>query len=155
LGRIVERGDLAKLVTGWRAAGESVTLANGCFDLLHVGHVRYLKGAKALGGRLIVAINSDQSARQLKGPERPAMPELERAEIIAALECVDAVVIFDEPDVRALIREIKPNVQVKGTDYTRDSVPERDEVVAYGGRVEIVGDPKDHSTTQLLRRIGK
>jgi D-glycero-beta-D-manno-heptose 1-phosphate adenylyltransferase len=155
LGQIVERADLAKLVAGWRKAGESVTLANGCFDLLHVGHVRYLQGARALGGKLIVAINSDQSARRLKGPQRPAMPERERAEIIAALECVDAVVIFDEPDVRALIREIQPNVQVKGTDYTPDNVPERDEVVAYGGRVEIVGDPKHHSTTELLRRIGK
>jgi rfaE bifunctional protein nucleotidyltransferase chain/domain len=155
LGRIVKRGELANVVRGWREAGESVTLANGCFDLLHVGHVRYLQGAKALGGKLIVAINSDESARRLKGPQRPAMPELERAEIVAALECVDAVVIFGEPDVRALIREIKPNVQVKGTDYTRDSVPERDEVVAYGGRVEIVGDPKDHSTTELLGRIGK
>ena len=155
MGRIVERGELANVVRGWREAGESVTLANGCFDLLLVGHVRYLQGAKSLGGKLVVAINSDESARRLKGPQRPAMPELERAEIVAALECVDAVVIFNEPDVRALIREIKPNVQVKGTDYTRDSVPERDEVVAYGGRVEIVGDPKDHSTTELLGRIGK
>jgi rfaE bifunctional protein nucleotidyltransferase chain/domain len=154
MGRIIERGELAEAVAGWRAAGESVTLANGCFDLLHVGHVRYLQGAKALGGKLIVAINSDQSVRRIKGPQRPAMPERERAEIIAALGCVDAVVIFDEPDVRALIREIKPDVQVKGTDYTRESVPERDEVVAYGGRVEIVGDPKDHSTTELLGRIG-
>jgi rfaE bifunctional protein nucleotidyltransferase chain/domain len=155
VGRIVERGELAAVVAEWRSAGESVTLANGCFDLLHVGHVRYLQGAKALGGKLIVAINSDQSARRLKGPQRPAMPERERAEIIAALQCVDAVVIFDEPDVRALIREIKPNVQVKGTDYTRENVPERDEVMAHGGRVEIVGDPKDHSTTELLGRIGK
>jgi len=155
LGRIVKRSELAKIVEGWREAGESVTLANGCFDLLHVGHVRYLQGARALGGKLVVAINSDESARRLKGPQRPAMPELERAEIVAALECVDAVVIFGEPDVRALIREIKPNVQVKGTDYTRDSVPERDEVIAHGGRVEIVGDPKDHSTTELLGRIGK
>jgi rfaE bifunctional protein nucleotidyltransferase chain/domain len=154
LGQIVERGDLAAAVAGWRAAGESIILANGCFDLLHVGHVRYLQGAKALGGKLVVAINSDQSVRRLKGPPRPAMPERERAEIIAALECVDAVVIFDEPDVRALIREIKPNVQVKGTDYTRENVPERDEVMAYGGRVEIVGDPKDHSTTELLGRTG-
>jgi len=155
LGRIVERGKLAELVAAWRGTGQSITLANGCFDLLHVGHVRYLQGAKALGGKLIVAVNSDESARRLKGPQRPAMPEQERAEIIAALECVDAVVVFGEPDVRALIREIKPNIQVKGTDYTRDNVPERDEVVAYGGRVEIVGDPKDHSTTELLGRIGK
>ena len=154
MGQIVERGDLAAAVAAWRAEGESITLANGCFDLLHVGHVRYLQGAKALGGKLVVAINSDQSVRRLKGPPRPAMPERERAEIIAALECVDAVVIFDEPDVRALIREIKPNVQVKGTDYTRENVPERDEVMAYGGRVEIVGDPKDHSTTELLGRTG-
>lgn len=155
MGRIVERGKLAELVAAWRGTGQSITLANGCFDLLHVGHVRYLQGAKALGGKLIVAVNSDESARRLKGPQRPAMPEQERAEIIAALECVDAVVVFGEPDVRALIREIKPNIQVKGTDYTRDNVPERDEVVAYGGRVEIVGDPKDHSTTELLGRIGK
>lgn len=154
MGQIVERGALAETVAGWRAAGESVTLANGCFDLLHVGHVRYLQGAKALGGKLVVAINSDESVRRLKGPQRPAMPEQERAEIIAALGCVDAVVVFDEPDVRALIREIRPDVQVKGTDYTRESVPERDEVMAYGGRVEIVGDPKDHSTTELLGRIG-
>jgi rfaE bifunctional protein nucleotidyltransferase chain/domain len=155
LGRIIERADLPALVASWRTAGETVTLANGCFDLLHVGHVRYLRGARALGGKLIVAINSDESVRRLKGPNRPAMPELERAEIIAALGCVDAVVIFDDPDVRALIREIKPNIQVKGTDYTRDTVPERDEVAAYGGRVEIVGDPKDHSTTEILGRIGK
>ena len=155
MGQIVERGELAEVVAGWRAEGQRVTLANGCFDLLHVGHVRYLRGAKALGGKLIVAINSDRSVRKLKGPGRPAMPELERAEIISALECVDAVVVFDDPDVRALISEIKPNIQAKGTDYTCDSVPERDEVMAHGGRVEIVGDPKDHSTTDLLGKIGK
>jgi rfaE bifunctional protein nucleotidyltransferase chain/domain len=155
VGRIVDRTELAEVVARWRAAGETVTLANGCFDLLHVGHVRYLQGASALGGKLVVAINSDQSVHRLKGPGRPAMPEFERAEIIAALACVDAVVIFDEPDVRPLIREIKPNVQAKGTDYTRDTVPERDEVIAHGGRVEIVGDPKDHSTTELLGRLEK
>ncbi len=155
MGRIVKRAELAGQVAAWRAEGHPVTLANGCFDLLHVGHVRYLQAARALGGKLVVAINSDRSARALKGPGRPAMPELERAEIIAALEAVDAVVIFDEPDVRALIREIKPNIQAKGTDYTRDTVPERSEVEACGGRVEIVGDPKDHSSTELLGRIGK
>jgi rfaE bifunctional protein nucleotidyltransferase chain/domain len=155
LGAIVNRGELAEVVARWRASGDTVTLANGCFDLVHVGHVRYLQGAKALGGKLVVALNSDQSVRRLKGPGRPAMPEQERAEIIAALACVDAVVIFDEPDVRALIREIRPDVQVKGTDYTRENVPERDEVIAYGGRVEIVGDPKDHSTTELLGKLGK
>lgn len=155
MGQIVERRELSEVVAAWRAVGETVTLANGCFDLLHVGHVRYLQGARALGGKLVVAINSDASTRRIKGPQRPAMPEQERAEIIAALGCVDAVVIFDEPDVRALIREIKPDIQAKGTDYTRDNVPERDEVIAGGGRVEIVGDPKDHSTTELLGRIGK
>jgi rfaE bifunctional protein nucleotidyltransferase chain/domain len=155
LGIIVERGELAALAARWRAAGETVTLANGCFDLLHVGHVRYLQGAKALGGKLVVALNSDASVRRLKGAGRPAMPEGERAEVVAALAAVDAVVIFDEPDVRALIRELRPDVQVKGTDYTAESVPERDEVLACGGRVEIVGDPKDHSTSELLERLGK
>jgi rfaE bifunctional protein nucleotidyltransferase chain/domain len=155
MGEIVERSGLAPLIARWRQAGESVTLANGCFDLLHVGHVRYLQGARALGGKLIVAINSDASVHRLKGEGRPAMPQDERAEIIAALACVDAVVVFDEPDVRALIREIRPDIQVKGTDYTVESVPERNEVIACGGRVEIVGDPKDHSTTEILHRIGK
>ncbi len=128
-------------------------LANGCFDLLHVGHVRYLRGAKALGGKLIVAMNSDASVRQLKGDGRPLMPAGERAEIIAAMADVDAVVIFDEPDVRGLIRELRPDVQAKGTDYTRETVPERNEVLAYGGRVEIVGDPKDHSSTTFLGQM--
>ena len=155
MGRIVDRRELAEVVARWREAGDTITLANGCFDLLHVGHVRYLQGARALGGKLVVAINSDQSTRRLKGQGRPAMPQQERAEILAALACVDAVVIFDEPDVRPLIREIKPDVQAKGTDYTRESVPERDEVLAHGGRVEIVGDPKDHSTTEILGRMGK
>lgn len=151
--KIVARNALASRVAEWRAAGEQVVLANGCFDLLHVGHVRYLSGAKALGGRLVVAMNSDSSVQRLKGEGRPLMPEGERAEIVAALAAVDAVVIFDEPDVRALIREIRPDVQAKGTDYTRDTVPERDEVVASGGRVEIVGDPKDHSTTDILSHV--
>jgi D-glycero-beta-D-manno-heptose 1-phosphate adenylyltransferase len=155
MGEIVERSELAPLIARWRQAGASITLANGCFDLLHVGHIRYLQGARALGGKLIVAINSDASVRRLKGDGRPAMPQNERAEIIAALACVDAVVVFDEPDVRALIREIRPDIQVKGTDYTAETVPERDELIAYGGRVEIVGDPKDHSTTEILRRIGQ
>ena len=136
----------------WRRAGERITLANGNFDLLHVGHVRYLEGAKALGGKLIVAINSDESVRVLKGEGRPIMPDYERAEIVAALADVDAVVIFPELDVRALIGELRPDVQAKGTDYTVDSVPERDAVGAYGGRVAIVGDPKDHSTSEIIRR---
>jgi D-glycero-beta-D-manno-heptose 1-phosphate adenylyltransferase len=138
-------------VEQWRHAGERVILANGNFDLLHVGHVRYLHGAKALGGKLVVAINSDASVRELKGEGRPVMPEHERAEIVAALADVDAVVIFPELDVRAIIREIRPDIQAKGTDYTAESVPERDTVAEYGGRVAIVGDPKDHSTNEILR----
>ncbi len=135
----------------WRGAGEQIVLANGNFDLLHVGHVRYLRGAKELGGKLIVAINSDSSVRALKGEGRPTIPEQERAEIVAALADVDAVVVFPELDVRALIHEIRPDIQTKGTDYTADSVPERDAVREVGGRVEIVGDPKDHSTTAIIR----
>lgn len=149
--KILTRDELRRRVEEWRRAGERVTLANGNFDLLHVGHVRYLRGAKALGGKLVVAINSDSSVRALKGDGRPIMPEPERAEIVAALADVDAVVIFPELDVRAIIREIHPDVQAKGTDYTVDSVPERDTVAEYGGRVAIVGDPKDHSTSDFIR----
>src|SRR6516165_11312107 len=135
--KLLSRTELAHRVDQWRRAGERIILANGCFDLLHVGHIRYLRGAKQLGGKLIVAINSDYSVRQLKGEGRPLMPAEERAEMLAALTDVDAVVVFDEPDVRGLIREIHPDVQAKGTDYTRESVPERDELLAHGGRVEI------------------
>ncbi|HVN20490.1 MAG TPA: adenylyltransferase/cytidyltransferase family protein [Dongiaceae bacterium] len=149
--KILDRQELRDRVKEWRRAGERITLANGNFDLLHVGHVRYLRGAKALGGKLVVAVNSDASVRALKGEGRPVMPERERAEIVAALADVDAVVIFPELDVRAIIREIRPDVQAKGTDYTADSVPERDTVVECGGRVEIVGDPKNHSTSEILR----
>jgi rfaE bifunctional protein nucleotidyltransferase chain/domain len=149
--KILTRQQLRQQVAAWRTAGDSITLANGGFDLLHVGHVRYLRAAKQLGGRLIVALNSDASVRALKGEGRPLVPEAERAEILAALADVDAVVIFSEPDVRALIREVRPNVHAKGTDYTAENVPERDEVIAGGGRVEIVGDPKDHSTTEMIR----
>jgi rfaE bifunctional protein nucleotidyltransferase chain/domain len=149
--KIVDRDELRRRVAQWRERGEKVILTNGCFDLLHVGHVRYLHGAKELGGRVVVAINSDESTRKLKGPSRPLMPEHERAELVAALEDVDAVVIFSEPDVRAIIQEIHPDVQAKGTDYTAESVPERDAVVACGGRVAIVGDPKHHSTTEFIQ----
>jgi D-glycero-beta-D-manno-heptose 1-phosphate adenylyltransferase len=149
--KILTREALQRRAAKWRRAGESITLANGCFDLLHVGHVRYLQAAKALGGRLIVAVNADASVRASKGEGRPLMPAEERAEILSALEDVDAVVIFPEPDVRALIREIRPEVQAKGTDYTAASVPERDVVAEYGGRVEIVGDPKDHSASEIIR----
>lgn len=149
--KILTREELRARAVDWRRAGERITLANGCFDLLHVGHVRYLQAAKELGGKLVVAVNSDSSVRTLKGESRPIMPEHERAEILAALASVDAVVIFSEPDVRALIREIQPDIQAKGTDYTTDSVPERDVVTSYGGRVAIVGDPKDHSATEIIR----
>lgn len=149
--KILERERLSHQVAQWRADGEKITLVNGCFDLLHVGHVRYLRAAKKLGGRLVLAINSDESVRELKGQGRPLMPANERAEILAALSDVDAVVIFPEPDVRALVREIRPDVHAKGTDYTADSVPERDTVIECGGRVEIVGDPKNHSATDIIR----
>jgi D-glycero-beta-D-manno-heptose 1-phosphate adenylyltransferase len=149
--KILGRGELRRRVEEWRGAGERIILANGAFDLLHVGHVRYLASAKALGGKLVVAVNSDASVRALKGEGRPIIPEHERAEIVAALATVDAVVIFPELDVRAIIREIRPDIQAKGTDYTADSVPERDEVLAHGGRVEIVGDPKDHSSSEIIR----
>lgn len=149
--KILKRGELRQQIEEWRRAGERIILANGNFDLLHVGHVRYLHGAKALGGKLVVAINADASVRALKGEGRPVMPEHERAEIVAALADVDAVVIFPELDVRAIIREIHPDIQAKGTDYTAESVPERDTVAECGGRVAIVGDPKDHSTSEILR----
>jgi rfaE bifunctional protein nucleotidyltransferase chain/domain len=148
----VDREALRRRVAEWRGAGESVILANGCFDVLHVGHIRYFHAAKELGGKLVVGINADATVRALKGNGRPRIPEAERAEIIAALADVDAVVIFTEPDVSDLIREIRPDVHAKGTDYTTDSVPERDVVKEYGGRVAIVGDPKDHSSTDLLRK---
>jgi len=150
--KVLSREAARERVAEWRRAGERIILTNGCFDVLHVGHVRYLRGAKALGGRVIVAINDDASVRRLKGEGRPRMPAAERAEIVAALADVDAVVIFPEPDVRALVRELRPDVHAKGTDYTPETVPERDVVAEYGGRVAIVGDPKDHSTSDLLRQ---
>ena len=149
--KLLNREQLKDRVARWRQAGKRITLANGCFDLLHVGHVRYLRAAKKLGDRLIVAVNSDQSVEALKGPGRPLMPAEERAEILAALADVDAVVIFPEPDVRSLIRELHPDIHAKGTDYTPDTVPERDAVLEYGGRVEIVGDRKAHSVTEMIR----
>jgi D-glycero-beta-D-manno-heptose 1-phosphate adenylyltransferase len=152
--KIAGREELKRRVQTWRTQGEKITLANGCFDVFHVGHVRYLRAAKQLGGRLVVAINSDDSVRKLKGQGRPVMPAEERAEILAALADVDAVIIFDESDVRALVRELRPDIHAKGTDYTADSVPERDTVIECGGRVEIVGDPKNHSATDMIRNIG-
>jgi rfaE bifunctional protein nucleotidyltransferase chain/domain len=155
MAKIVSRDAVKQLADEWRRSGHSITLANGCFDVLHVGHIRYRAGAKATGGaksKLIVGINADERVRELKGEGRPRIPASERAEILAAIESVDAVVVFPEADVRGLIREIRPDVHAKGTDYTADSVPERDEVQKYGGRVAIVGDPKGHSSSEMLRR---
>jgi D-glycero-beta-D-manno-heptose 1-phosphate adenylyltransferase len=138
-----------------RAQGRVVAVANGAFDLLHVGHVRYLQGAKELtkGGLLVVGVNTDRSVQASKGPRRPILPERERAELVAALESVDLVVLFDEPDAVALLTALRPDLHVKGTDYTAESVPEREVVARLGGRTAIAGDPKDHSTTDLLARI--
>ena len=138
---------VAQAVEAARRGGKTVALANGAFDLLHAGHVRYLEGAKALADVLVVAVNTDNSVRLAKGEGRPLVPEAERAELVAALACTDFVLLFDEPDVRAVLRRLRPSVHVKGTDYTVETVPERDEVAAWGGRVAIAGDAKDHSTT--------
>lgn len=153
MGRLVTDSELAALVAADRQAGQTVAFANGCFDILHVGHIRYLTGAAAEAERLIVAVNDDESVRALKGPGRPVMEARARAELVAAVRGVDYVVLFGEPSVDRLLREIKPDVHCKGTDYTVDSVPERETVRAYGGRISIVGDPKDHSTRDLLARL--
>jgi rfaE bifunctional protein nucleotidyltransferase chain/domain len=148
--------DLPRLRAEATAAGRTIALANGVFDLFHVGHLRYLQGARALADVLVVAVNGDASARALgKGPGRPVVPEGERAEIVAALACVDHVLLFDSPDVVPVIRALRPDVQVKGTDYTPETIPEADEVKRHGGRVAVAGDPKDHSTTALLETLGQ
>ena len=151
--KILDEPGLAARLAVDRRAGLTHAFANGCFDLLHVGHVRYLEAAKAEADRLIVAVNADESVAALKGPGRPLMPEGERAELLAALSAVDYVVIFPDRTVDRLLQTLKPAVHCKGTDYTPDTVPERDIVRAYGGRTAIVGDPKDHSTRDLLSRI--
>lgn len=145
--------NLVDRVADERGRGSVIVLANGCFDLIHVGHIRYLAGAKALGDYLIVGINSDEQARKLKGERRPFIPESDRAEIIASLRFVDAVTVFNEPTVEQLIEAIRPDFHAKGTDYTTETVPERDIVRKYGGRVAIVGDPKDHSSTELIQKV--
>lgn len=136
-----------------RRAGQRIALANGCFDLLHVGHVRYLEGAKAEADVLVVGVNGDDSVRRLKGPGRPILDQGERALLVAALRAVDHVVVFPEDDVAKLLLALRPDVHCKGTDYTPENVPERDVVRSYGGRVAIVGDPKDHDTKKLIERI--
>lgn len=152
---ILDRDEITRFAAERRAAGKSIVLANGCFDLLHVGHVRYLSEAKALGDVLVVGINSDRQVAMLKGPGRPAVPAEERAELIAALRFVDAVTIFDEPTVTELILAIRPDVHTKGTDYTEANVPERDVVLSIGGRVAIVGDPKDHSSSEMIDALAR
>lgn len=151
---IYDRDDLAAHLETERQKGSRIVLANGCFDVLHVGHVRYLRGAKALGDLLVVGINSDDQVRVLKGAGRPIMTEHERAEVVASLAAVDFVTIFAEPTVEKLLLTLHPDIHAKGTDYTEETVPERDIVCSYGGRVAIVGDPKNHSTSEILDRIG-
>jgi rfaE bifunctional protein nucleotidyltransferase chain/domain len=151
--RILRLEDLPRLRAEATAAGRTLALANGIFDLFHVGHLRYLKGARALADALVVAVNDDASARANKGAGRPIVPEAERAEIVAGLACVDHVVLFGSKDVVPVIRALKPDVHVKGTDYTPETIPEAEEVRAYGGRVAVAGDPKAHSTSLLLRRL--
>ena len=150
---VVSVEEAGRLASSWRAQGKRLVLANGCFDLLHVGHVRYLQAARALGDVLVVGLNSDASVRRLKGPGRPVMPAAERAELVAAVSGVDAVVVFDEDSADALIARLRPDVHAKGTDYTEQSVPERGTVEAVGAQVAIAGDPKTHSTKDLIAMI--
>jgi rfaE bifunctional protein nucleotidyltransferase chain/domain len=153
MGALVSRDELSALVARDRAAGRTVAFANGCFDLLHAGHVRYLQGAAGEADRLVVAVNDDASVRRLKGEGRPILPAADRAELVAAVRGVDYVILFAEPTVGPLLALLQPDVHCKGTDYTVETVPERDIVRRYGGRIAIVGDPKDHSTRDLLARL--
>jgi D-glycero-beta-D-manno-heptose 1-phosphate adenylyltransferase len=151
--KIAPLAEVARRVSEARCAGQTIALANGCFDVLHVGHVRYLEGARQQADMLVVGVNGDDSVRRLKGEDRPVLPAADRACLVAALRAVDQVVVFDEDDVGSLLRTLRPDVNCKGTDYTVESVPEREIVRAYGGRVAIVGDAKDHDTRALLARI--
>lgn len=153
MGRVVGEAELVELAAAERRAGRTIAFANGCFDVLHVGHIRYLAGAAHEADRLIVAVNNDASERALKGDGRPLMDETARAELVAAVRGVDYVVLFGDRSVDRLLQAIKPDVHCKGTDYTVDTVPERDTVNAYGGRIAIVGDPKDHSTRDLIAKL--
>lgn len=151
--KILARCELSSRLEEHRKNGKRIVMANGCFDILHAGHVRYLEAARREGDLLVVAINSDSSTRKLKGKGRPILKEVDRAELVAALGAVDYVVVFQQPDVRSLLSELRPDVHAKGTDYTVETVPERDEATRLGIRIAIVGDPKDHSTRGLLERI--
>ncbi len=153
MNKLKKINNLKVIVEKERKKGRKIIFANGCFDILHVGHIRYLKEAKELGDLLIVAINSDSSAKRLKGDGRPVTPENERAEIVAAIEYVDYVIVFNEPNVSNLLLTLKPDIHAKGTDYTEDSVPEADTVRAYGGRVAITGDKKERSSTGVIERL--
>lgn len=155
MGVVLPRERLLERVRADRAAGRTIAFANGCFDLLHVGHVRYLQAAAREADRLVVAVNADRSVSELKGSGRPILTAADRAEIVAAIRGVDYVTVFDEPNVTPLLLALEPDVHCKGTDYTIETVPERDTVASYGGRIAIVGDPKDHSTRDLLSRIRK
>ena len=152
---VITESELVDAVARDRAAGRTIAFANGCFDLLHVGHVRYLEGAAAEGDRLIVAVNDDRSVSALKGPGRPILSAADRAELVAALRGVDYVIVFGDANVGRLLTLLKPDVHCKGTDYAVDTVPERAVVQAYGGRTAIVGDPKSHSTRDLLTRLAR
>ena len=154
MGKVLSEAALVDTVARDRAEGRSIAFANGCFDLLHVGHIRYLEGAAAEADRLIVAVNDDEMVQRLKGPGRPILPAADRAELVAALRVVDYVVIFPDATVSRLLTLVQPDVHCKGTDYTVESVPERDTVRAYGGRTAIVGDAKSHSTRDLLKKLG-
>lgn len=154
LEKVLSFAQVSEVVGRAKVEGKKVVLANGCFDILHVGHVRYLEAAKRLGDLLVVAVNSDSSVERYKG-KPPVVPQEERAEIVAALEMVDAVFIFDDPTLHRIIGELKPHVQAKGTDYTPDTVPEAEVVRSYGGKVVICGDPKDHSSTEMKARLSK
>lgn len=151
--KILDEAALVSALEAERGRGKSIVFANGCFDVLHVGHIRYLQDASTVGDVLVVGVNGDGSVRELKGEGRPVMPERERAEIIAAIRGVSYVTIFDDRSPVRLLQTLRPDFQAKGTDYTADSVPEADVVKAYGGKVVITGDPKDHSTTDLLKKM--
>ena len=150
---ILDQTELAKKVRILRDSGKKVVFTNGCFDILHVGHVRYLRGAKALGDVLVLAVNSDESVRRLKGPSRPLLPLEDRLGILSAFEMVDFVTAFEEDTVTPLLLKIKPDIQAKGTDYTPDSIPEKDTMASFGGKVAVVGDPKDHASKNLIQEI--
>ena len=145
--------ELKKIVKNLRKSGKTIVFCNGCFEILHVGHIRYLKEAAALADKLILALNSDKSVRRIKGKNRPLTDENERAEILAEFNFIDYIIIFDEPNVERLLVELKPDIHAKGTDYTKETVPEREVVLSYGGKIAITGDPKDHSCTEIISRI--